>query len=192
MHVITHLLAGWTFAEGLEDRRDKTVVAWCSALPDLDGLGYVVDLITLHTAFPQSHYYEMFHRLWGHGMPAALVIALAVFLWRRNVWVALLGLLSVHLHLFMDVLGSGGKLSGQVWPVDYLSPLLPGAVVFEWSEQWPLAGWQNMTITLALIAFTLWRGCVTGQTALAAVSVRIDRAVVAALRARFGHPDHRS
>ena len=92
IHVVTHLLVGWTLAEGLEGRRGKTVVAWCSVVPDLDGLGYVVDLVTLHTAFPQTHYYEMFHRLWGHGLPAALVIALIVFLVRRNVLVAALAL----------------------------------------------------------------------------------------------------
>ena len=44
MHVVTHLLMGWTLAEHTtKSPRDRALITWASVAPDLDGLGLVVD-----------------------------------------------------------------------------------------------------------------------------------------------------
>ena len=59
-----------------------------------------------------------------------------------------LSLLSFHLHLALDLLGSGGP-DGSSWPIPYLAPFSLRELAFH--GQWGLASWQNVTITVALL-----------------------------------------
>jgi hypothetical protein len=191
MHPITHLLAGYVLAETTaKTPRDKAVITWVTILPDLDGIGYLVDLVALYSDVPQTHYYETFHRLWGHGLPAAVVICLLFVPWyHRSPKVLLAVFASVHLHFALDLLGSRGELSGTIWPIYYLAPFSPETLILSFPYQWPLGGWQNASITLALIGFGLWRGWSTGYSPLSLLSKRADQALIRSLRSRFGEPD---
>lgn len=188
MNVVTHALMAWPLAVPLlRERRDRTLVAAAAVLPDLDGIGIVVDFVTRQSAaLIDTDYYQQFHRVYGHGLPAALVIASvcgALGIERRRT--AALALVAVHLHLLGDLLGSRGEEAESIWPVPYLSPY-SDALTFSWSGQWPLVSWQNTGITLVLIGFALWGALRFGATPAQWFSPRADAEVVRTLRARFG------
>ncbi|MBL8382873.1 MAG: metal-dependent hydrolase [Burkholderiales bacterium] len=187
MSPITHFLVGWSALErALPARRDKALVALAGLAPDLDGLGIVVDFATRTLGLPETNYYQDFHRLFGHGLAAALVIALAVAALataRRRA--AVLAFVSVHLHFACDLVGSRGNGPEDIWGIWYFAPFSTAHEI-AWSGQWPLVGWQNMAITAVLLVVVLRRAVATGYSPLAIVSARADAALIAALRARFG------
>ena len=184
MHVVTHLLAGWALAEQTPlERRDKALVAWASVAPDVDGVGLPVDW-ALRAAGGSSDLYETYHHVAAHGVVAAILVSAlcAPFLQRKALGLALV-FFSYHLHLLLDLAGSGGGTPGDIWPIRYLYPF--SAHELAWSGQWPLTSWQNTSLTLALMAYALWVGVRRGYTAVGLFSQRADRQLVAALRARF-------
>jgi len=188
MNVVTHALSAWPLAAPLlGSRRDRALVTAAAVLPDLDGIGIVVDFVTRQSAaLTDTDYYQQFHRAYGHGLPAAVLIAaLAAALGVERRRTALLAFLAVHLHFLGDLIGSRGMELESIWPVPYLAPF-SDALTFSWSGQWPLVSWQNTSITLVLIGFALWAGLRYGATPAQLFSPRADAEVVAALRARFG------
>lgn len=184
MHVVTHLLAGWTLGEQTKlERRDKAIVAWASVAPDLDGFGLPIDWV-LRAMGRDSALYEAYHHVAFHGLPGALLFTLLClpFL-KRKALAAAMVFLSFHLHLLFDLAGSGGGTPGDVWPLHYWWPVSDALV--SWSGQWPLTSWQNTTLTVALVLYALYRGARYGSTPLGLFSRRADAALVGALRARF-------
>ena len=95
----------------------------------------------------------------------------------------LLALLSFHLHLFEDVLGSRGP-DGYQWPIPYLSPF-SSALQLVWRGQWGLNAWPNVLITAVLLLITLWLAWWKGFSPLEMVSARADIGLVDALRRRY-------
>lgn len=184
MHVVTHLLAGWTLAEQTRlEKRDKAIVAWASVAPDLDGIGLPVDWAT-RALGGYSDLYETYHHVALHGLPAALAFTLVCLPFLRNRAVAApMIFLSYHLHLLLDLAGSGGGTPGDIWPIHYFYPF-SDALVF-WSGQWPLTGWQNTSLTVVLMLYALWHAARRGTSPLALFSARADAALVTALRSRF-------
>lgn len=183
MSPITHFLVSWTALERFQaSRRDKALVVLAGVLPDVDGLGIVADFITRSLGWAETNYYQEFHRMVGHGLPAALVIAaLAALLGRRRLWVAGGAFVSVHLHFLCDLIGSRGTSAEDIWGIYYFAPLTT-RLEWAWSGQWPLVGWQNMLITMALLFIVLRRATITGYSPVALVSVPGDGALVATLR----------
>jgi inner membrane protein len=185
MHVITHLLSGWLVAEGL--RRDKTeraVCAWAAVAPDLDGLGMVVDWANRVAGRAQTSYYEAFHHMWGHGLPAAVVIAAVAGLATRRLAAAVLAFAMVHLHLLFDLLGSRGSVPKDIWPIYYLEPLSP-AHTLQWSGQWPLTGWQNTAISALLLALVFVVAAARGRSPLELFNAEAERAFVRTVQKRW-------
>jgi len=185
MSPITHFLAGWVLLERRQAcLRDKALVALAGVAPDLDGLGLVVDAATRLLGMPETNYYQAFHRVYGHGLPAALLIAvLAGALGTRRWQTACWAFVSVHLHLLCDLLGSRGTTSADLWGIWYLAPFSTrhGLV---WTGQWPLVGWQNIALTAVLIVLAMERATRVGYSPVALVSARGDEAFIATLRYR--------
>jgi hypothetical protein len=150
----------------------------------------VVDFATRALGMPETNYYQEFHRVYGHGLPAALVIAAVVAVFAQSrVRAALCAFAAVHLHFVCDILGSRGNGAEDLWGIAYLSPL-SDKPAFEWAGQWPLVGWQNMLVTALLLLWVFARALRTGYTPLRLVSARADAELVAVLRKRFGsHKD---
>ena len=150
-------------------------------LPDLDGLGIVIDFSTRTLGLPETDYYQAFHRLYGHGLAAALVFAfIAYAAARRRLITATLSFAAVHLHFACDLLGSRGNGPDDIWGIWYFAPFSTSHLV-AWSGQWPLVGWQNMLITAVLIGLTLERASRRGYSPLLVLSPAADRELVAVL-----------
>lgn len=99
---------------------------------------------------------------------------------------ALLALLSFHIHLFEDVLGSRGP-DGYQWPIPYLSPFSQ-SLQLSWRGEWGLNAWPNVAITVGLLCVTFWLAWRRGFSPLEMISAKADGAFVRALRRRFPRP----
>ena len=185
MHVVTHLLMGWTLAEHTTNSpRDRKLVAWASVAPDLDGLGLLVDGVAALLG-GTVQWYDRFHHQLLHGLPGAFFFSvLALLLARRRLRTAGLVIVSCHLHLLGDFLGSRGGTVEAIWPIHYLAPF-SNAWTFSWAGQWPLTGWQNTTITLALMIYAMVLAVRRGHSPVELFSERADRAFVAVLKRRL-------
>jgi inner membrane protein len=185
MNIITHLLVGWTLAEHTtKSPRDRALITVAGVVPDLDGLGLMVD-----AAAPLFNWtvqwYERFHHQLLHGIPAALLITALLACLARERWrAACLIFVSFHLHLLGDLLGSRGSGVTDIWPIHYLAPL-SNQLTFAWSGQWPLSGRQNTSITVVLLAYMFVLAVQRGYSPVSLVSARADKAFVETLRRRW-------
>ena len=157
MHPVTHLLAGWIVADECKLKgRDRALVAWSCVVPDLDGIGYVIDFINKTFNGHETTFYEIYHHNWGHGLPAALLVAVIVsFFAIEKRKTTLLAFLTFHLHLLMDLAGSRGSNPIDIWSIYYLSPFSE-KLTLTWSGQWPLTSWQNTSFTIILMLFCFY------------------------------------
>lgn len=190
MNPATHLLVGWSVANAVEiERRDRALVTLAGVIPDVDGLGILLDFATGNRADGLAWWWK-FHHVLAHNIAAAVaVVVIAFCLAKRRFVTALLAGVSFHLHILGDIAGSRGP-DGYQWPVPYLRPF-SDAWEFTWSGQWELDAWPNFAITAALLALTLRLAWRRGHSPLELISGRADRAFVATLRRRFGAPTPR-
>ena len=182
MSPITHFLVSWVALEQLQaSRRDKALVVLAGIAPDLDGLGIVVDFATKTLGLVETDYYQSFHRMYGHGLPAALVIAAVVsMLGIRRYWVAFWAFVSVHLHFLCDLLGSRGTTAEDIWGIYYFAPLTT-KYELSWATQWPLVGWQNMVLTAVLLGIMMKRATILGYSPVGLFSASADAIFVSTL-----------
>jgi inner membrane protein len=190
MSPITHLLASWVVADRLfDDEGDKGRVCAAGVLSDLDGLGALPDLFNEALGRRSTSYYAAFHHVLLHGIFGALLISAALTLGaRRKARVFWAAFVLVHLHLLCDLVGSRGPDPSDLWPIDYFGPFSQRPQLL-WHGQWRLDGWQNVTLTLVLLAYAFRRAWKDDRSPLALVSRSAHRALVDTLRARFGNPE---
>lgn len=185
MSPIAHFIGSWLVAAAtVKNPGDRRLVTLAGVLPDLDGLGMLADVAkSLVTGQEATFvYYQRFHHLWLHGWPGALLVAATLACPGQQRWrVALWCLVTFHLHLLCDLLGSRGPSPAELWPICYGEPLFRHPVWF-WKGQWRLDGWQNTLIFLALFGTAL---CVTVKRVYSFVEVvsrRMDGVFVGVLR----------
>lgn len=188
MNPVTHLLTGWVVANTARlGRRDRALVTFSCVIPDIDGLGIIADLATRGSPAPLD-WYLRFHHTLGHNLAFGLFVTTAAFcLATRKRVVAALALLSFHLHLVGDVLGSGGGPGSYQWSIPYLAPF-SDALQIVWEGQWALNAWPNIVMTVVLLATTFYLAWRQGFSPAELVSRRADTAFIDTLRARFGAP----
>ena len=151
-----HFVASWLVgALTTNNSRDRKLVTLAGLLPDLDGLGIIVDMIS--EKLPGRHFelYQRYHHYVSHGWPGALVICGALTLFAKDRW-RTFGwcLVTFHLHLLCDFVGSRGETAQDLWPIAYGEPLFRNPV-FVWTSQWPLDGWQNMVFFSVVLFLSL-------------------------------------
>ncbi|HWY19643.1 MAG TPA: metal-dependent hydrolase [Candidatus Acidoferrum sp.] len=183
MSPITHFFSGWVFANCFDlKQRDRALVTLACVAPDLDGLGIIPELLTRNLAHLLLWFSLYHHSL--HNLMFAVVIALIAFALATQKWkTALLALLSFHIHLFEDVLGSRGP-DGYQWPIPYLAPF-SSSLQLVWHGQWGLNAWPNVLLTIVLLLITLWLTRRKGFSPLEMISAKADSALVTALRRRY-------
>lgn len=183
MSPVTHFFTGWVFANCFNlERRDRALVTLACVVPDVDGLGIIPELLTRNSSRPLLWFSLYHHSL--HSLAFALVISALVFLLAVRKWkTASLALLSFHIHLLEDVLGSRGP-DGYQWPIPYLAPF-SSSLQLLWRGEWGLNSWPNILITILLLLITLWLAWRRGFSPLEMVSARADSALVETLRRRY-------
>jgi inner membrane protein len=183
MSPVTHFLSGWVLANCARlDRKDRALVTLACVAPDIDGFGIIPELLTRNSAHPLLWFTLYHHSL--HNLAFALVVAAVAFALATRKWTTgVLALLSFHLHLFEDVLGSRGP-DGYQWPIAYLEPF-SSSLQFALRGQWALNAWPNVALTIALLLVTLWLAWRRGFSPLEMISTKADAALVATLRQRF-------
>ena len=160
------------------------MVTLAGIVPDTDGLGIVVDLArALVTGKePTFQYYQQYHHYLFHGWPGAILAAGLLACFARHRWrVALLCLLTFHLHLLCDLIGSRGPSPGDLWPIAYAEPLFQKPVFF-WKGQWRLDGWQNRIITVTLFIAELGFAARRGYSCVEVFSPKADGVFVSVLQ----------
>ena len=173
MSPVTHFFASWVLASFPRlERRDVALVTLAGVAPDIDGIGIVPELLTRNSTHPLD-WFSRYHHVLAHNLLFA----------RRRWTTAPLALIAVHLHFFMDVLGSRGP-DGYNWPIPYFE-LFSSRVQMAWSGQWALRAWQNIVVTLALLVWTMVRAVQIGRSPVEIFSPSADKKVVAALRHRW-------
>lgn len=183
MSPITHFLAGWAiFEPSLTNNRDKAIVCLAGVIPDLDGLGIVIDFITRLLGLPETNFYHSWHRLYGHGIVAAIFFTLlASSIGINKITVAIATFLNVHLHFFCDLIGSRGSTPEDLWGLYYLGPFNTHYEIV-WTGQWQLVSWQNTVITIILMVITLERACRKGYSPVGLISKKADAIFINVLR----------
>lgn len=186
MNPIEHFFIGWCVANipPQSTARDRLIVAAAAVIPDIDGLGMLVEIPTRNTSHPILWWTD-YHHVLTHNIGAAAVVTLAAWLFASNRWTTgALGLLSFHTHIIGDIIGARGP-DGYQWPVPYFLPF-SRTPTLSWDGQWALNGWQNFVITGIAMAITFALAWRRGYSPLEMISRKADGAFVAALRARFG------
>jgi hypothetical protein len=90
-------------------------------------------------------------------------------------------LVTFHLHLLCDLLGSRGPSPSDLWPICYGEPLFRHPVWF-WKGQWKLDGWQNLSVFMVIFGAALWVAIKRGYSFVEVFSQRADAVVVSVLR----------
>lgn len=182
MSPVTHALVGWLVGEAAPiSRRASAWTLIAGVAPDLDGVGIVAEFAT-RTWDESLTWYTDYHRVLCHNLPFTAVVAGLAAAHCRSWRAGLAVLISGHLHLLGDVLGSRGP-EGRIWGVPYLP-----SVDLAWAGQWELNAWPNVVLTLAALAVTFRLAWKRGYSPLGVVSAKADAGLVTALRRRFGAP----
>jgi inner membrane protein len=184
MNPLTHLLASWIVAAKTTDNlRDRRLVALAGVAPDLDSLGIILDYARGAYTNGNFYYYQQYHHIWTHGLPAAVVCSLLMAALARRHWRVLwLAFLTFHLHLLCDLVGSRGPDKGDIWPILYLAPLNERHPIWMWQHQWRLDGWQNWVITMVLFVWALWLAVKKGDSFIGVFNHRFDQVFVGVLQ----------
>jgi hypothetical protein len=187
MSPATHLLISWSVANFSKiSRKDRALVTLSGIIPDIDGLGLIVEIATRHSENPLN-WWTKYHHVFAHNLGFCLLLCF-VFFWiaDRRRMTLFLAVVCFHLHLLGDLIGARGP-EGYQWPIHYLQPF-SDKWQLTWQGQWELNAWPNFIITLIFIGLTLFMAWKKGFSIFEVVFPRADRAVVRALRSRFGHP----
>ncbi len=187
MSPITHFLSAWTIANcGDLNRRERAAVTIAGVIQDIDGLGIIVEKITLEWERPLL-WWTNYHHVLTHNLGFALLTAAVVFILAKKKWLATgLAFFTFHLHLLFDIIGARGP-GGYQWPIPYLLPF-SDSLQITWQGQWAINAWPNFVITGAALVITFYFAWKRGYSPLEMISSSADRAFVETLRNRFGHP----
>ena len=144
LHVLTHAGLGWLVAHlARVPRRDRWLIVLAGLVLDLDGVGIV---------WSEPAYLAM-HRAAGHSLAFAVVIVALTMTFAAVPWVTgALAAVSFHLHLLLDVVGTGGM------PIRYFWPVSDWQLSFR--DHWTLASWPNAVVTAVTLGAVLaiaWR-----------------------------------
>lgn len=139
-----------------------------AAAADLDGLGIVVSV----------DWYAEYHHVLAHNALFGFLLALllAAFSFHRLKAFGLF-LALFHLHLIMDYFGSG-----LGWGIHYLWPFSDQELLS--SHAWELASWQNISVTVLLLAWTIYIAIKKHRTPLEVICPSLDHKFVNAFRTK--------
>ena len=185
MHLTQHLFLSYLLPwRAAPERRDRAIVALAGIAPDVDA---PVLLLMGKEAFVE-HHHDWTHHLAGAALAAAAGLAFG----KRRATAAAFAAAAWCGHLLLDMVGAGDRNPGE--PYQYPLPLLcpfSNRPFDPLPFSWPLASWQNAVVMAVATALMARLAVVEGRTVLEVFSLRADRAVVTAIRGRFGRESDR-
>ncbi len=183
MSPITHLLASWVIADKLTtNARDRKLVTFAGVIPDLDGLGLIGDGIASLLGLRSPGLYEHYHHFLLHGLAGALLVSvLTMLVARQKGRVALLALLTFHLHLVCDFVGSRGPSRDDLWAIFYFGPFNRDPM-WVWRGQWALDGWQNKLVFTVVFTWCFAMALDKGRSVVEVFNRKADAAFISTLR----------
>ncbi len=184
MSPITHFFIGWLVATPTKlTNKERALIAFAGAIPDLDGLGIIAESLTENTTYPLL-WWSDYHHILGHNIGFGLLVTLlAAFFSTHRFLTAILTFISFHLHLLGDLVGSRGP-DGYQWPIPYLLPF-SSSWQLTWSGQWELNAWPNFLITSIALFLTFFLAYKRGYSIVGIFSLSADKVFVDTLRKRF-------
>lgn len=166
-----HFVISWVLSNlNFGSRKERIVTTICGVIPDVDGLGILIDKILGDGSYS---YYFLLHRKFGHGILGLTVIAICVyFICKRRILPVLVAILIYTIHLFFDLIGSAGPYR-EIWPLYPLWPFSNRQITVGW--QWGLNSWQNTAITAIFIVIVIVIAIKKRRTFLEVFSRKIDQ-----------------
>ena len=165
MHVQTHILSGWLAGNPVPvfGPRERFFCMLAASLSDLDGLSLLGGW---------ECYYD-YHHVLAHNLPFAVVLAGGLaFFSQPRVTAFIVYFLLAHLHLLLDLFGSG-----EGWCFEYLWPFSRLRVGTGYA--WEFYSWQNLTAGALLIVLTVLVVYWKKRTFLEYPMPKLDRELVA-------------
>ena len=173
----------WVVAAKTTDNpRDGRLVTLAGILPDVDGLGLIVDVASKMLGYRGTLYYEHYHHFLLHGIYGGVAIAMLLTCFARHRWrVLLLALLVFHLHLLCDFVGSRGPDPDDLWPIFYDGPFNKNWM-WLWKGQWQVDAWRNRILSAVLFVWSLRIAVQRGYSFVGVFNRRLDEKFVGVLR----------
>ncbi|MHC4215459.1 MAG: metal-dependent hydrolase [Planctomycetota bacterium] len=165
-----HFVISWVLSNlNYENRRDRIVTTICGIIPDLDGLGFIIDKAVGNGLY---EYYAAFHHKACHNILALFIVAIAAFLiCKRKLWPAFVSAFVYLVHLALDFVGSGYE-EGYTWPIYPFWPFSDYELNLTW--QWPLTNWKNTAIAAVFLLAVIYIAVKKRRTFLEVFSKRLD------------------
>lgn len=163
MQLLTHALAGWcvgNLVAASANQRLGCVAISCA--PDVDALSLLAG----------TGAYLRFHHVLAHNLLFGTVASAVLARFTQGGLKLFCSyLLLFHLHLLMDLFGSG-----QTWEIAYLWPL--SSRYYAISQAWDFQSWQNLIMLTAFLVWTVWIGARFRRTPLEVVAPRLNALLV--------------
>lgn len=112
---------------------------------------------------------------------AAVILLFLTPFAKERLRVALLSLITFHLHLLCDLAGSRGPSKEDLWPIFYFGPF-SREPIWLWKGQWPLYAWPNRLLTAGLFLWSLLVAVQCGHSFVGVFNRRADAVFVGVLR----------
>lgn len=185
MSPVVHLMGSWLVGSvATKNPRDRQLIALAGVIPDLDGFGLFADVARaiLNDEPNAFQFFIRYHHILGHGWPAAILLCGLLVCFARERWRTFgFCLVTFHLHLLCDFLGSRGPLPTDLWPIHYGEPFFRHPI-WSWKNQWRLDAWQNQIVFICVFAVSLWRAVKAGSSVVELFSNKADATFVRVLR----------
>jgi membrane-bound metal-dependent hydrolase YbcI (DUF457 family) len=185
VNVVEHFFIGWCIANSAPaiGRRERGLITAAAVIPDIDGLGAIVEIPTRNTSHPLLWWTD-YHHILAHNIGFAIIVTAIAFALAKQRWLtASLAAIAFHSHIAGDIIGARGP-DGYQWPIPYFLPF-SRTPELSWSGQWPLNGWQNFAITGVALAMTFYAAWSRGYSPIELISPDADRVFIETLRTRF-------
>ncbi|OGV44684.1 MAG: hypothetical protein A2017_05375 [Lentisphaerae bacterium GWF2_44_16] len=163
MHIQTHILSGWCIGNIFKlNARERFLCMIAAALPDLDGLGILIN----------RDFYWNYHHVIAHGILWTLICSAALAYFSLNrVKTFFIYFLLLHLHILMDVFGSG-----ECWGIHYLWPF--SGFILETKYSWAFASWQNISAGCFFLFITILIIYLARRSPLEYIMPQLDKKII--------------
>jgi hypothetical protein len=160
MYIQAHVLSGWIAGNYFRiNARERFFCMIAAAIHDLDGLGILIS---------QDVYHD-YHHVFGHNLLFGVIMSLGLTSFSTNKTKCFIIYLALfHLHLLMDLFGSG-----ELWTIAYLKPFSNYELYSEFS--WALFSWQNMFVNALVLLWTFTLIIHKKRTPLEYIMPKLDK-----------------